>query len=193
MILLRLGALAPAIAAVGLSTAGANRPKRQAAGMRHAHAAALRVGALAGARFNLAPQAVIAAKPGPAGATPADADGACRLSVPPISATKISATATAKNFGKNVFGRNDFGSMFPRLPARALLPSLPALTAGAIGDVPAQPRLRRHSASRLSRPAPAKARVARAAATESSKNPTPDSPLAVITCRLRTIGTKSWG
>jgi len=57
--------------------------------------------------------------------------------------------------------------MFPRLPARELLPSLPALTAGAIGDVPAQPRFRRPSASRLSGPAPAKARVARAAATES--------------------------
>jgi len=50
--------------------------------MRHAHAAALRVGALAGARFNLAPQAVIAAKPRPAGATPADADGACGLRSP---------------------------------------------------------------------------------------------------------------
>ena len=61
VVLLRPGPLAYAIAPIGLAAAGANRPVRQAAALRRVHAAAFGVGALAGTRFNLAPQAVIAA------------------------------------------------------------------------------------------------------------------------------------
>jgi len=50
--------------------------------MRHARAAALRIGALAGARIQLAPQAGIAAQAGSTGASPADADGT-RIVGPP--------------------------------------------------------------------------------------------------------------
>ena len=80
MRLLRLGPLAFAIVAVG-SPAARRKPDHTARpqDLRRAHAAALRVGALAGARLNVAPQAVIAAEARqPAGATPADADGARR-------------------------------------------------------------------------------------------------------------------
>src|SRR5580692_1305207 len=72
VILLRPGPLATAIAAEGLPTAGANRMERQAAGLRRARAAALGIGALAGARFELAPQAGIATEAGPPGAGPAN-------------------------------------------------------------------------------------------------------------------------
>src|SRR5580698_9318706 len=74
--LLHLGALAFAFVAVGSPAAGANRTIGEIADLRRVHAAALGVGALAGARFNVAPQTVIAAEAGPPGAGPTDTDRA---------------------------------------------------------------------------------------------------------------------
>ena len=50
--------------------------------MRHTHAAALGVGPLAGARFELAPQTGIAAETGGPGAAPANAHRARRIGAP---------------------------------------------------------------------------------------------------------------
>ena len=82
VVLLRPGPLAQAIAPIGLPAASANRPVRQAAALRRAHAAAVGVGALAVTRFNLAPQTVIAAQAGQACASPANTDGARSVGLP---------------------------------------------------------------------------------------------------------------
>src|SRR5271156_5553340 len=82
MRLLRLGPLAFAIVAVGFAAAGANRTISEIADLRRMHAAALRVGALAGARFKLTPQPVIAAQPGDPGTGAADTDGARGIGLP---------------------------------------------------------------------------------------------------------------
>jgi hypothetical protein len=82
VVLLRPGPRAYAIAPIGLTAASADRPVRQAAALRRARAAAFGVGALAGTRFNLAPQAVIAAQPGQPGTSPADPDGARSVGLP---------------------------------------------------------------------------------------------------------------
>src|ERR1700722_4407336 len=80
--LLRLGPLAFAIVAEGFPTTGANRTVGEIADLRRMHAAALRVGALASARFKLTPQPGIATEAGAPGAGPADTDGARGIGLP---------------------------------------------------------------------------------------------------------------
>jgi hypothetical protein len=58
----------------------------------------------------------------------------------------------------------------PAYPARELAPSLPALTTGAIRNLPAQP-----------------------SPWDRLENPTPDSRRTVIICRQQNVTTEHWG